>query len=387
MVTLFEFLGKEEIENVVTCLNYRIDKVVYFGYQEEIDRQRSTLESFLRKYCKVQEVSFVPLSHKNLPAIIKVMSSEISTEKANGSELYFDVTGGESLILVAFGTLSSKYETPMHFYDIEKNKMFEIDEGVDKSISDSVETNNVKLNVDMWVEMKGGAVNYFMQKGYKEIEDPDFIDDIESLWSLMQEYPKLWNPFSEFIRNYMIPKNGLGISMESNDINRCLQISKTKLNTVKRLKSLLEKLNEAGIIQNYDYSAGMCRFNYKNKGLLSCLTDGGSVLELHVYLQEKIISDDCRIGVHLDWDGVIHQDRGVDVLNEIDVLTLRGNIPTFISCKSGKMNANQILHALYELDTVAERFGGKYARKMLATIQSVPEVYINRANEMNIVMY
>lgn len=73
-----------------------------------------------------------------------------------------------------------------------------------------------------------------------------------------------------------------------------------------------------------------------------------------------------------------------DVLNEIDVLSLTGYVPTFISCKSGKMGAQQTLHALYELDTVAKRFGGKYAKKILVTVKELGDVYMERASEMGI---
>ena len=95
-------------------------------------------------------------------------------------------------------------------------------------------------------------------------------------------------------------------------------------------------------------------------------------------------SDDCKVGVHLDWDGIIHEKPGEDVLNEIDVLSLKGIIPTFISCKSGKMDSHQSLHALYELDTVAKRFGGKYAKKILATNEELRIRYVERAEEMGI---
>ena len=97
-------------------------------------------------------------------------------------------------------------------------------------------------------------------------------------------------------------------------------------------------------------------------------------------------SDDCKVGVHLDWDGVIHEKPGEDVLNEIDVLSLKGYIPTFISCKSGRMDSHQSLHALYELDTVARRFGGKYAKKVLVTSEKLRPMYVERAEEMGIVL-
>ena len=89
------------------------------------------------------------------------------------------------------------------------------------------------------------------------------------------------------------------------------------------------------------------------------------------------------MGVHIDWDGVIRGD-GEDVLNEVDVLVIRENIPIFISCKSGRMKAQEALHALYELETVTKRFGGKYARKVVATTRKLGTVSEERASEMGI---
>ena len=114
------------------------------------------------------------------------------------------------------------------------------------------------------------------------------------------------------------------------------------------------------------------------------LWDSGSILELHTFLDESKTADDCKVGVHIDWDGEIHEFPGRDVVNEIDILVLKGNIPTFISCKNGKMESNQALHALYELDMVATRFGGKYAKKKLVITKFMPEIYRTRAEEMSI---
>ena len=48
------------------------------------------------------------------------------------------------------------------------------------------------------------------------------------------------------------------------------------------------------------------------------------------------------------------------------------------------MDKNQPLQALYELQTVAERFGGKYAKKVLVTANPIGQVYLDRAEEMEI---
>ena len=59
-------------------------------------------------------------------------------------------------------------------------------------------------------------------------------------------------------------------------------------------------------------------------------------------------------------------------------------MPKFISCKTGKMSPTNTLHALYELNTVASRFGGKYARKVLVSSRPINDVYRTRAQEMGI---
>ena len=119
------------------------------------------------------------------------------------------------------------------------------------------------------------------------------------------------------------------------------------------------------------------------------LTDGATPEEL------KAAGKEVNQSVRIDWDGKIHEgeennsenkddDTTKDVLNEIDVLTLEGNVPTFISCKAGKMDKGKALTPLYELETVATRFGGKYTKKVLATLYPVKGVYAERAEEMEI---
>ncbi len=74
MVVNFEFLGDEPIENVITCMHYKIDKVVFFGYHEIIQGYKESTESFLRKYCGVKKVVFVALSHKSLSSVTDIIS-------------------------------------------------------------------------------------------------------------------------------------------------------------------------------------------------------------------------------------------------------------------------------------------------------------------------
>ena len=59
---------------------------------------------------------------------------------------------------------------------------------------------------------------------------------------------------------------------------------------------------------------------------------------------------------------------------------MKKNIPTFISCKNKLISMNQ---PLYELETVADRFGGKLVRKVLVAKGGVTPGIAKRAEEMD----
>jgi hypothetical protein len=384
MIVNFEFLGREPMENVITCMNFKIDKVVFFGYQETIQEQGKNADHFLRKYCGVQEIVFLPLSREDLQAVLKTMREAIEEELQKQNLIYFDITGGESLLLVAFGMLSKEFETPMHQYDIPGNRLIELDEGAGHCISKDVPTQQVTLNLDRYIEMRGSVINHALHKDAKNIENEEFAKDIERIWEVAKNNWDYWNPFSDFLRAHMVPDENMQVNCSTNDILKALNASLNSLHTPKMLNYMLDELAKAGVLLHMEHQKGRYQFQFKNEAIKSCLWESGSILELHIYQEEKAQGGECMNGVFLDWDGIIHLQAGADVLNEVDVLSLHGNVPTFISCKSGKVNGPQALRALYELQTVADRFGGKYAKKRLVTAQSLGERYLERAEEMGI---
>ena len=384
MVVNVGFLGNEPIENVITCMHFKIDRVVYFGHHDVVQRRKQCTENFLKKYCDVQSVVFHEVSGYNLQSVLKTMRTEIQNEKGKGGKVYFDITGGEGLIPVAFGMLSKEFETPMHLFDVPEDKLVELDEGAKASISRDLEARKVELDLDRYIEMKGGVINWGLHKNIKEDSDDEFVDDVSKIWQVAKKYIDYWNPFSDFLRANMVPDAGLQVDKSFQAVLDALSASKSKLKTIVSLNDIVDDLAADGILLDVEHANGVYRFRFKNRSIKDCLWEGGSIFELHTFQEQKKESDDCRAGVHLDWDGVIHTIPGKDVLNEIDVLSLKGNVPTFISCKSGKMDANKTLHALYELDAVARRFGGKYAKKVLVSAQDLVDVYLERADEMGI---
>ena len=383
MNVIFEFLCDEPVENLITSMHFKMDKAVYFGYHDTIEKLKDSTSAFLEKYCEGEKAVFHAMARTDVQSMMKTMRQTIEYELSQGNKIYFDMTGGEDAILTAFGLLAGEYDTPMHVFDVYKDKISKLQEGSQRSVMD-VERRDFHLDLDKYIEMHGGKINYYLHKSSKAMEDPEFAEDIDKIWAVENDFIEEWNLLSIFLRTHMMPENSLDVCCDLAKTEQALKSTNNHLNTLAKFNVIMDRLSEAGILKDLRHRDGVYAFSYKSHAVKECLRDGGSTLELYIYKREQETADDCKVGVHLDWDGVLHYSPGVDVLNEIDVLTLRGNIPTFISCKTGKMGPSNTLHALYELQTVAERFGGKYAEKLLVTSRPLADVYLTRAEEMGI---
>lgn len=384
MIVNFEFLGNEPIENVITCMNFQIDKVVYFGYQDVIEKYRGMTGSFLKKYCGTDRVEFYAVPEDDLQAVLQQMRVSIEAEQKQQNRIFFDITGGESLILVAFGMLAAEYRLPMHIFDVKENHLIELEDGTEASLVSCAAPRTFHMDLDKYIEMRGGRINYDLQKDMKSRGAEMNAEDIRKLWDISEKYEEWWNAFSEFLRRYFTPDENLVVRRKAGTVLKGVCESTSSLNDPDALRQILEDLERAGILSDLIISTEYYEFRIKNETMKDILWDGGSILELHVMQEEKKVSADCRAGVHLDWDGEIRWPFETDVMNEIDVLSIRGNVPTFISCKSGRLSQMQTLRALYELHAVADRFGGKYAGKVLAVRCEIGRTYKVRAEEMGI---
>ena len=187
----FEFLSPEPIENVITCMNYEIDKVVYFGYHETIEQLKAATENFLGAYCGVQKAVFHALPDDDLASALRTMRREIDYEKGRKNKIFFDVTGGESLILVAFGMLAKEYSLPLHMYDVMENRLIGLDDGsgpAKNAIDTLVPRREFRMDLDKYIALRGGVINYSLQKGMKAEGAEENDADIRKIWKISEKY-------------------------------------------------------------------------------------------------------------------------------------------------------------------------------------------------------
>ena len=383
-----EVFDKETIENIVTCLNYKMDKVIFFGQEDimTVEARRFTKE-VLKKLCDIENVDFEVVSMKDIDRVFASITKVVEREMSQGGKCFFDLTGGGDVVLVAMGMYSATHNIPMHRYDIEDRELRILNLDAEH-IDQCAQKREIKLTIEDLVKLQCGMVAQSMQKGFKDgLADADLRQDIYALWEIAARDMDKWSEFSSVLKvaktskfNKFDPEVVPVEWLEREQVLAAVQ-KQDKISSEDVFDAYLKELQNAGCIDKVTTHRDWISFSYKNNHIRSWMLDAGSLLELHTYFErlDSGLYDDCKIGTHLKW-GDETTDNGYMVNNEIDVLLLRGYVLTFISCKAG--NPDQT--ALYELDTVASRFGGKYAQKELVTAGKMEIHHARRAEEMGI---
>ena len=233
-----------------------------------------------------------------------------------------------------------------------------------------------QLSVEENIRIYGGDVVYGSideNNTYKWDLNLDFIKDINIIWGICRQSVRYFNAQVGILcaieHAGQVVKDGVTIAKISDVEKELLKYNAKYKPSTKMIEFLMEK----GIITFFDDSdKETVKISYKNKQVRKCLTTGGKVLEMKVFLAAKTalnddgnpVYNDVINGAFVDWDGEFYDDsqgKKYDTENEIDVLMMHGIVPVFISCKSGIVTNEE----LYKLNTVAERFGGQYSKKVL----------------------
>ena len=339
MGTIIELFDAEPLENIASHLLYPEDKPVYLGYPGTMTPGRiRNLRRFFRARGCVWEPEFVEVDHCSLEDITAKTEAVILREK----DCRFDLTGGSELVLVAMGLLSERHKVPM----------FQTDLNCGKSVCTcgaEPACRRVSLPAEQLLMLHGGLL---LSAGDRELPDtPELRETVEGLWSLCRRDPRFLNRISNFF-------NRLG------KYTRGLQVDAPGLRVAPTVQTGLRRLAKAGYLRDLKITEKGLRFSYRDEALRRMLGTAGLTLEL----MTRFAAMDCgayqdvRQGVVLDWDGVVENRRDkAETRNEVDGLLMQGITPYFLSCKAGDVKKE----ALYELDVVAGRFGGAYARRAL----------------------
>lgn len=368
-MTIIEFFDRESaVENIAGALLNSPEKVIFIG--DSTKRMEKSIENYSLIAADRglnTEFLFKGVSRNNLKSIIAVLEEVVSENK----DCIIDIAGGEDLFLVAVGAVSQKYgdRIKLQRFNISNNSITKCDEDGCLKLFAPLE-----LSVDEDIRIYCGRVIYDNEKAnatYSWVFDDEFRKDVRSMWSVCKNNASLWNAQINTISalsSIFFNKETLSLSVDFNDARRIFAERKSRFVFE---KNIFYSLQKADVIRNLKIDDNRFAFSFKNSQVMKCLTKAGQILELIITVTAIELKDadgtslynDAKSGVYIDWDGVVQADSRIDVENEMDVILMKGMVPVFISCKNGALDSDE----LYKLSVVAERFGGKFVKKVLVT--------------------
>ncbi len=367
-MTAIEFYDRTPIENAISSLTTAPKKIIYIGDGDTPNVFLKKMKIFIKQRHLDTVIDYRSVNRDTLGSIVKELSDIVEQE----DDCVFDLTGGDDLTLVAMGIVYEKYpqkNIKMQRFNIEDGQVTDCDN--DGCV---IYNGMPKISVGENILLHGGAVRFSddHKKGtYKWNYTPEFLKDIGIMWSLCAADPGFWNArinTLEMAEKYFGSKDSLTVSFTATALKQRLSKKGPKYTSPKYLLAALSNKNlvSFSVMNDEEFI-----ITYKNKQIKRCLTTAGTILEQKIAVTAKSVMDeennlfynDVLSGVHIDWDGRLHQEKSKkkDIKNEIDIIAMRGITPVFISCKNGQVYDDE----LYKLETVATRFGGVYAKKVL----------------------
>ena len=361
MKTLIELYDERPIENVLAAEVFRPERVVFLCPE---DAPRKGIERYFEYRNQKIETVFMTASMLYAEKIEKQLRNIINEYE----DCAIDITGGTDAALFAAGKVCAETDIPVFTYSRKKNRFF--------SISNAEFADNVfcELNYcarDFFLmaggEVKNGRVDNSVLKKYMDAIDPFF--------SVFLKYRRKWDKVIYYIQK--VSKNDTG-SLEV--FKAPFSVKGERNNKVDVPAEALTDLVGIGFINDLEIAEGeTVSFSFADSMIRSWLRDVGEVLELYTY---KLCVDsgqfnDVRCSTIVEWDRKAVEDK---VTNEIDVLAVKGVVPTFISCKACQVDT----YALNELDILRDRFGGETANAIIVTTEKCRSVTKQRAHALNI---
>lgn len=389
-MTLIEFFGKDAIENICSSLVKVPDRIVLIGDRKSIRKHADRYKTILFARGIDVDILCRTINKNKMQSIVDSLSGIV--EEFN--DCVFDLTGGDELCLVAVGMVFEKYKDrklQMHRINVRNNTIVDADQDGQTIMEQSAPLLTIEENIRIY----GGDVVYDEIRNDTTFlwdMNAEFKRDINAMWNICKRDVRLWNTQMIVLEaaEQFVDEDSLNVTVSAYSLKDIVERGGGKYVTIRRI---LDGLLKAGILTHCDYDDDIFSVEYKNEQVKYCLVTAGQVLEMKVYLAALEASEkdgsrtynDVMNGVFVDWDGDIHTNKkDYDTENEIDVMMMHGMVPVFVSCKNGYIEKDE----LYKLNTVANRFGGKYAKKVLIATALDNSDYSNyirqRAADMNI---
>ena len=157
-MTVIEFFDRTPVENIISCLSMRPNKVILAGGSSDMSEHGRILKRVAAAHGLDIEISCVPVDRNNLTNAVSGLCGIIESEPGDFS---IDLTGGEDLLLVAAGIVAERYaqnggrHIELHHYNVRTGAVQDCDNN-NKVFNNT----NPKLSIVDDIVLHGGKLRY-----------------------------------------------------------------------------------------------------------------------------------------------------------------------------------------------------------------------------------
>ena len=383
-MTLIECYTDLPIHNIAACLRLHPEKLVFVGDGEKIHQQKRRYEKILHPRGLRPEITVCDTHSKDFDEIRASMERILNSDDS----CVIDLTGGDEPVIMALGGALAKL-SPERRKKVQVQRLDLATQTVHDCLNDNrlVPGKLVCLSIEELFYLHGGSL-------YSADYQPPAAFNakkLDTLWQIVSDSPREWNNGISYLNEFKNRADSSGkesVPLEKLRGSRADFAEKEPV-----IRHLLEQLHQNGIIRLRASGDGL-EYQFTDPIYRYCALKAGNILELKTLLEARELLDngapffhECLMGVSIDWDGKTNAPdlRSPETRNEIDVVAVHGIAPLFISCKNGTVDETE----LYKLHTVATRFAGPLARKMLIATelsQKNKEAITQRAEDMGVLL-
>ena len=365
MKTLIELYDERPMENVLSGLMFRPERVVYIS-RKLSDREKSAMKDYFAHRGLSPELVFLTADPYSSQDVYNVLRSAV--EKYPDCAL--DISGGTDNALFAAGRISAERDLAVFTYSRRQNRFYSINKAPYAQKLDC----DLSFMVEDFFLMAGGS----MRQGRVDNSVLEkYLPYADGFFDIYMRFSREWGSIVTYFQRASQQPKEQPISLEVRSDYTVKGDHGRRINANERALREFEKL---GFIKELSVESGKSvSFSFMDSQVRTWLRDVGSVLELYTYklCVDQAVFNDVRTSVVVDWESNVRRDS---VTNEIDVMTVRGTTPMFISCKTCEVDTQ----ALNELAILRDRFGGQGAKAAIITTKHSAAVTRNRAAELGI---
>lgn len=333
-----QFLDKNIVSVLVPVFSTRPECVVFlYDTRTVSERGKKDIEDAIKMRLPKTRVQFERVNMHMIDEIKSVLERVVDIYKNH--EIEVDITGGSELMTACglwvcrehnLTPIYADYYTERIFHVFTYERLYEIEH----------------ISFDDYLTAVGGK---YLASSDETPEEADF-DRITRTAEYIFSHMYAWK---EFFRHITNGYSATGI----------MSFSMGKLARNRQCMDLLHVFLREGFCEQQ----GKDSYRFSSEIDKRRMTVYGIWLEMYIYIKASECYDEVLMGTHIDWNDSDHMDLND---NEIDVLVMRRSQPIFISCKMTEVKKE----AVYEVNALAKRLGGDYAKSFVATTDRLSEI-------------